>query len=695
MDKNIKPDELMELYQTARQIIWRYNIDKMEISALKTAMKSIEKAAYDILSNPSKRMQRWEQLRRQDLIQELESLTAGIIEQVTGEISSLASQAGAESTIYHSQTMSVGGKLPGFNNVALSPEQFKAFFETTPMGGYVLSDWVNRAFDATVQQGLLEDLGAGMLQGKGYPGLVDSIMGHMKDFTRKEAVTLARTFVQTANVSAMSAVMAANSDIVKGWRWSSVLENSNMRTGTGTCIRCAALDNSTYELGEGPPIPLHPNCITGDMRVSSPGTVAVIKAKYSGPIFDVCIDGGNTISLTPNHRVMTSRGVVEAKSLNTGDKVVFDLDHFRLSQSEENNYGLPSRIRDIFDFFSNIFFVTGQPASSSEYLHGDSFFVDGNINIVFPKSLLRGDIETLINQDIPNLFLPSSNVCDVDLSGLSKRTSTLIAMGLAFQCITDKQSMFDALSFGHSVKPDSGRFNIIPNMFSPESKSISNNAFRDSKVVSDLIGRHPGFVHIYNVLLGQGDGMGMTFASLLDLVSSFGFIPEVDTLSNQGRFDALPANIQKFTDFLLGFSPSVQLRNVDFIRQRSFNGHVYDLQSFSTTYHVEGVLSSNCRCVQIPQTVTFRELGIDIDEFEEVARPWTTRPDIPIGDGGRNILTWGSHKGEYASWFESRGEQFQKNVVGPKRLALIQSGKVSFKDLVDPETGRLYRLDEL
>ena len=106
-------------------------------------------------------------------------------------------------------------------------------------------------------------------------------------------------------------------------------------------------------------------------------------------------------------------------------------------------------------------------------------------------------------------------------------------------------------------------------------------------------------------------------------------------------------------------------------------------------------LHPRCRCVKIPITVTFRELGIDIDEFEEIARPWTTRPDIPIGDGGRNILTWGSHKGEYASWFDSRGEQFQKNVVGPKRLALIKSGNVKFKDLVDQQTGRLKTLKEL
>jgi hypothetical protein len=257
--------------------------------------------------------------------------------------------------------MSLGGRVQGFNNVALSPEQFRSFFQTTELGGATLNQWVNRAFDATVRQGILEDLNAGVLQGKGYPGLVDNIMGHMEGFTRKEAVTLARTYVQQANVTANDAVMAANRDIIKKWKWSAVLENSNLQTGTGTCIRCSVLDGQEFEFGEGPPMILHPRC----------------------------------------------------------------------------------------------------------------------------------------------------------------------------------------------------------------------------------------------------------------------------------------------------------------------------------------------RCVKLPVLVSYRELGLDIDELEEVARPWTERPDIPIGEGGRNITGFGTHKGEYATWFESRGEKFQKNVVGPKRYELIKSGKVKFKDLVDPNTGRLYRLDEL
>ena len=93
--------------------------------------------------------------------------------------------------------------------------------------------------------------------------------------------------------------------------------------------------------------------------------------------------------------------------------------------------------------------------------------------------------------------------------------------------------------------------------------------------------------------------------------------------------------------------------------------------------------------------VSYRELGLDVDELEEVARPWTERPDIPVGEGGRNVITWGKHKGSYSSWFDSRGEQFQRNVVGPKRLELIKAGKVKFGDLVDPQTGRLIPWKEL
>ena len=262
MVATLPPNELIELYQTARQVVWRYRMDSLETAALQKAMRSTEKAVEQILSNPSQKLKRWEQLRRQDLMKELDALTLGIREQVSGEISSLAASAGAESARFHSDTLSFGNRVEGFNNVALSPEQFKSFFQTTPLGGNTLNQWVDRAFNATVKKGIIDDLNAGVLQGKGYKGLVNNIMGHMGGFTRREAVTLARSYVQSANCEAMKSVMRANSDIVTGWRWSSVMEGGNIETGLGTCLICASLDagDEVYPIGGGPVIPAHPNC---------------------------------------------------------------------------------------------------------------------------------------------------------------------------------------------------------------------------------------------------------------------------------------------------------------------------------------------------------------------------------------------------------------------------------------------------
>lgn len=97
----------------------------------------------------------------------------------------------------------------------------------------------------------------------------------------------------------------------------------------------------------------------------------------------------------------------------------------------------------------------------------------------------------------------------------------------------------------------------------------------------------------------------------------------------------------------------------------------------------------------LPVTKTWRELGIDADEMEDVARPYTMRPDKNIDAGGsRTIIENGFHDGDYGSWFKNQSSVFQDNAVGPKRAAMLRAGKVGFHDLVD-ETGRLRTLDEL
>ena len=88
----------------------------------------------------------------------------------------------------------------------------------------------------------------------------------------------------------------------------------------------------------------------------------------------------------------------------------------------------------------------------------------------------------------------------------------------------------------------------------------------------------------------------------------------------------------------------------------------------------------NCRCVLLPITKSYRELGLDIDE-------------IPVG-------TRSSMNGYVPAdltatdWFEKQGKAFQKEYLGEQRYQLFKDGKITLSDLVS-QKGRVLTIAEL
>jgi len=91
----------------------------------------------------------------------------------------------------------------------------------------------------------------------------------------------------------------------------------------------------------------------------------------------------------------------------------------------------------------------------------------------------------------------------------------------------------------------------------------------------------------------------------------------------------------------------------------------------------------------LPITKSWRDLGIDIDEMDEVHEKWYIRSP------GRKILSRGTIDGNYADWWKTRSVSFQNNAVGPVRADLIRNKDIQFNDIVDHKTGKLILLDEL
>jgi len=115
------------------------------------------------------------------------------------------------------------------------------------------------------------------------------------------------------------------------------------------------------------------------------------------------------------------------------------------------------------------------------------------------------------------------------------------------------------------------------------------------------------------------------------------------------------------------------------------------------SYIAKGFVVHNCRCLYLPVMVSWKDLGFEnIQELDDVARPWTTRPDKNIDAGGRRtILEHGFETGSYQDFFGKQSETFKNNALGPRRVELLNSGKVKWQDLVSRADGKLILLKEL
>ena len=258
-------DGKLEIYNLMRNIRWRYQLDQFEAGALTEVLKSVEQAKKEILTELAKPkkyadIDSWTDSRNEELLKELDQLTVGIKNQLGADVTQLAEIAYTKSLEVHNDIFSMGGKAHNVNMLQYAPEQIKAFL-AEPVGGMLLSEWVNETYDYPLQKRLKTEMLAGQFRGEGYPKLakrVNELLGDAADNT----TTLVRTWVHSANVAAQHNVMKANADIITGWKWNAVLENGNFGKGRGTCLTCLALDarDEIYPINGGPPLPNHPRC---------------------------------------------------------------------------------------------------------------------------------------------------------------------------------------------------------------------------------------------------------------------------------------------------------------------------------------------------------------------------------------------------------------------------------------------------
>lgn len=159
------------------------------------------------------------------------------------------------------------------------------------------------------------------------------------------------------------------------------------------------------------------------------------------------------------------------------------------------------------------------------------------------------------------------------------------------------------------------------------------------------------------------------------------FIADVNNRASEAVYKA-NSDIIKWEEWNATLEVSLKSGTSTCIRCASKDGIRFPIGSD----HIRPPLHFRCRCFMTPVTKTYKELGLNIPELREKARPFTEREGKPIDTGlTRRILDVGQHKGDFESFLKTRGEGYQKELLGPSRFKLWESGKIKFRDFTDKD----------
>ncbi|QZA71138.1 minor capsid protein [Pantoea phage AH01] len=374
---------------------------------------------------------------------------------------------------------------------------------------------------------------SGFVQGKSTRQIVKEVVGAggLADVSQRNAATVVRTALNHVSTTAREQVYANNSDIVEKYEWVSTLDS---RTST----ICRSRDGQKWEIGKGPLPPAHPNCLLGDTVVSTCSRVSnVFKRSYKGVVVYITTKSGRTLSITPNHQVMTDHGWVAAGELNLGSKLACSDSRVVSLHHKEDN--VVAQFADVFSA-ANVTVDTSAVSTSpttTEDFHGDG--TDGEVEIVFVDSLSWGKVKSSLEQQIVNQELPVTTSIDGSLSGFGS-AEKLGVVGLSpsdglVGCRGQRESLFQG-SFSHAGE----------HSFTSPSE------------------RNPAI---------QEDAFDWTARS-------------ADDFSDFNWANAVGVELDDVVDLVFG--------------EADFYGHVYNLENEQNWYLANGIIAHNCRSSTAP-----------------------------------------------------------------------------------------------
>lgn len=284
--------------------------------------------------------------------------------------------------------------------------------------------------------------------------------------------------------------------------------------------------------------PLHPNCLVGETPVLAVDKRSAFAAAYDGPVVEVTLSDGRRLTVTPNHMLLTPQGFAQASRLRKGDHILDYLPFKGIVGSDPHNDNSPALVKNVVRALAEApSMVTYRVPVSPEYLHGDACFGQSHIDVVAPDGLLTNDIMAELVESGDKPHLGASHPELETFPGSRTLALLLETMVASTDGCMGRSRLPTAFLGRESLVEQDARFRSTPNLQTQSDKARDN--------------RHP----------------------------------------------ADPEFLRHTQDRFPGQITTTQIASIDV---HAFSGHVYDLQSKSSLYIANGILSSNCACTLIP-----------------------------------------------------------------------------------------------
>lgn len=468
-------------------------------------------------------------------------------------------------------------------------EYARSFFPMTKLGYVVehsytqLIDQFLAGMDAKLPRSTLDAVQESLESGHGLPREeLEGKTGY------ESAKGVARSVLM--NVYVLGALKQWQADGVKHVKRVAMEDNR-------VCPVCRGLNTKEYSVAFLLTLPnpqnhdTHIGCLVGETMVLAPGARSGFMGRYEGPGIKVVFEGG-VITCTANHMFLTPQGFAKASSLREGDDVFYSSRFKRPDGSHPHDDWQPAAIQKVVAALTE---TAGMSRSrvpvSPEYLHGDGAFMNSHIDVISSDRFVQSAGQAVNGQKSSSLGFQGTSRLSLSSQGLL--ATELLAMRDASDGGMGIRREGQAFLLRHSAHADEVGFASSSDLHASIEHQLVYHGSRNMELSRQGQRGSPSLIELdnfRNVLVCDSCAQAL----------SLGSISDVNPIALERSSDDFMGNPEPLGDFGNRFSGSISLRKVLRIEHVPLATHVFDLQTESTLYLAEGLVSSNCRCSLVP-----------------------------------------------------------------------------------------------